>query len=369
MGSPLGAVYSGIDSAKRKAAAFVQGMQDVGPAEVIRQMYRNRENEAGEHLETLDKLYKDDKGKPTFDPNKWSVSSKRAHDQLVDEVTSGVMGATAYHGTPYKFEKFDPKFIGQGEGAQAYGQGLYLAENPGIARGYRKDVTGSKINAKIKDLMYEHDDADEVYGAFMRDKDIPLNQKKFIAALRKDDWLGYENPAAAVREAYGKNINNYDPSPALMRQRKQMGHLYTVDVPDPQRAKFLDWDVPMVNQPETWDKIVKGSNDPDKVVLRQALDKFNERQTGNPRQLGGAAIVNALIDQAPTRSAEGVMGRQMSKALRESDIPGTKFLDYGARRGRGTTQNMVIYPGSEDMLTITERNGVQMPNINSWGSY
>lgn len=36
---------------------------------------------------------------------------------------------SAYHGTPYRFDKISLENIGTGEGAQAHGWGLYFAEN------------------------------------------------------------------------------------------------------------------------------------------------------------------------------------------------------------------------------------------------
>ena len=45
-------------------------------------------------------------------------------------------GAVVYHGSPHKFDKFDSGKIGTGEGAQAYGHGLYLADAPGVAKEY-----------------------------------------------------------------------------------------------------------------------------------------------------------------------------------------------------------------------------------------
>ena len=45
---------------------------------------------------------------------------------------------TLYHGSPHMFDKFDMSKIGTGEGNQAYGYGLYMAENPGVARGYKQ---------------------------------------------------------------------------------------------------------------------------------------------------------------------------------------------------------------------------------------
>ena len=54
-------------------------------------------------------------------------------------------GFKAYHGTPYRFEQFDLEKIGTGEGAQAYGYGLYFAGEPDVARGYRQTLARDKL--------------------------------------------------------------------------------------------------------------------------------------------------------------------------------------------------------------------------------
>ena len=41
---------------------------------------------------------------------------------------------TAWHGSPYKFDKFDNAYIGTGEGAQAHGYGHYAAKNKDVAQ-------------------------------------------------------------------------------------------------------------------------------------------------------------------------------------------------------------------------------------------
>jgi hypothetical protein len=48
----------------------------------------------------------------------------------------GLLAHTVYHGSPHKFNKFDMSKIGTGEGAQAYGHGLYFAESPEVAKNY-----------------------------------------------------------------------------------------------------------------------------------------------------------------------------------------------------------------------------------------
>lgn len=54
----------------------------------------------------------------------------------------GLLGITAFHGSPHTFDKFDMSKIGTGEGAQAYGHGLYFAENPEVAQGYQTMLAG-----------------------------------------------------------------------------------------------------------------------------------------------------------------------------------------------------------------------------------
>ena len=55
----------------------------------------------------------------------------------------GTFGAIpVYHGTPHSFDKFDMSKIGTGEGAQAYGHGLYFAESPAVAKDYKTKLQG-----------------------------------------------------------------------------------------------------------------------------------------------------------------------------------------------------------------------------------
>src|SRR5215471_9850062 len=57
-------------------------------------------------------------------------------------VQAATEGIRAYHGSPHQFERFDISKIGTGEGAQAYGHGLYFAENPKVAQSYRDVLSG-----------------------------------------------------------------------------------------------------------------------------------------------------------------------------------------------------------------------------------
>ncbi len=64
----------------------------------------------------------------------------------------------AYHGSPHIFEKFSLQAIGTGEGAQAYGWGLYFASKKEVAEGYRERLTQSGLSPNER-LLYKGKDA------------------------------------------------------------------------------------------------------------------------------------------------------------------------------------------------------------------
>src|SRR3990167_1126141 len=59
---------------------------------------------------------------------------------------------TVFHGSPHEFSAFDASKIGTGEGAQAYGHGLYFAENIGVAKGYHDALRRARIEGKSIDV-------------------------------------------------------------------------------------------------------------------------------------------------------------------------------------------------------------------------
>ena len=101
---------------------------------------------------------------------------------------------TAYHGSPHDFDEFSLDKIGTGEGAQAYGRGLYFAEKEEVARSYR-DALAPRSAADGH--MYEVGiDADP--NAFLDwDKPInaqPLPVRERLAPLLDDPSLAQPNP-------------------------------------------------------------------------------------------------------------------------------------------------------------------------------
>jgi hypothetical protein len=262
----------------------------------------------------------------------FKVTDKRAMNQAATNMLMGPLGfapagITAWHGTPHKFDKFDSSKIGTGEGAQAYGHGLYLAESPAVAGTYKNvgtDASYSRVTGGMSPMQeYAHDlfalgkNEDDVFSAMHR---------KFGQFLKTD----------AEMDAFDQAIKSASAA---------QGNLYKVDLPDDAIAKMLDWDKPLSQQHE--------------AVRTAAMD------LGLPKTATGKDIYNALAQQARdmaiTRgnNAATTLGASQAGAsadLRGFGIPGIRYLDGGSRANGGTS-NFVVFPGEENMLKILERNG------------
>ncbi len=57
----------------------------------------------------------------------------------------GAAPIIAHHGTPHRIDRFSTAKIGTGEGAQAYGWGLYFAEERQVADAYRRNLAGNLL--------------------------------------------------------------------------------------------------------------------------------------------------------------------------------------------------------------------------------
>lgn len=81
---------------------------------------------------------------------------------------------TAWHGTPHTFDKFSTSAIGTGEGAQAYGWGLYFAGAKDVAEWYRDKLSGPNNEDIAIHLANSNPDAVRIiksspdYGRFWR---------------------------------------------------------------------------------------------------------------------------------------------------------------------------------------------------------
>ena len=236
-----------------------------------------------------------------------------------------------YHGSPYKYDKFDASKIGTGEGAQAYGHGLYTAENPGTAQGYQATL-GHK---GALDLEYESGQ-----------RGIPLSREAKVELMRQS--MRDVSPKMAVKNLQNASIDarNLDPDKlaALVKDymESKQGSFYKVNLPDEQIAKMLDYDKHLSEQ----------SPEVQKILLPYQKEIGSSFGTGE-QTLKAIAFERRMkgLDDSPAA---------VSQQLRDMGIPGIKYLDANSRGGGQGTRNFVTFPGEEQSMTILERNGQPM---------
>lgn len=217
-------------------------------------------------------------------------------------------GMTVFHGSPHKFDAFDLSKIGTGEGAQAYGHGLYFAENANVAGQYQKQLAGD---------LFQLPDGSHFDPATLEHLNVRAGLRKSNGnvdeAITKARQLIANGSAAP--EA-GRDLAKLEQIKAAGGLSPVKGNLYHVDIPDDEIAKMLDWDKPLSEQPESVRK-----------ALNQAFERDLSGETGW-QKLTGEKLYKAIQE----RVGKPDKGASASAALRELGIPGIKYLDGGSRK-------------------------------------
>lgn len=259
-------------------------------------------------------------------------------------VNTGLLSPlVAYHGTPHTFEKFDISKVGTGEGAQAYGHGIYFAENPSIARGYQMQLAGKSgevttINGKPIEDLYN------------------IIQNKANKLPVKEAQIEYDKAAMLEKMmldtppneliSYAKDIGS-DPKVIswlekdIVPKTKFPGSFYKVDIPDESIATFMNWDKPLKDQPEVLKKIRSTIEDKD---LLKSFD-FNV----DKGMSGGNAYSSWVSGKLP---------KDKSELLNKIGIEGIKYLDQGSRMAGKGTNNFVVFDPNK--VSVLERNNKSM---------
>jgi hypothetical protein len=306
-----------------------------------------------------------------------------ALDQSLRSPMTNQAGMIGFHGSPHQFDRFDHSRMGSGEGAQAYGWGTYIAENPDVAKGYASQLSEKTpvfVNKKgeVVESLVDSVQKNGVYGEVKytslesgliargsasraangqsipaKDLDDVINNIRNIRLFESD------GQTEAVREK-ALNILEEHKKNNLMLIEKDMSNLYEVDLPDEKIAQMLDWDKPLSEQPESVQRFI---DDPqikgrllNSVFPKGDIDKFNKLKGSDiyqhiAKQLGEKDKLGRSVtpDQAYT---SGRMGR--------AGIPGIKYLDGNSRADGTGTSNFVVF--DENDMSILSRNGENLGN-------
>ncbi len=233
---------------------------------------------------------------------------------VVRGFTEGPATIRAFHGSPHRFDRFDMSRIGTGEGAQAYGHGLYFAGNEGVARSYRDALTAkvdprTGINNLLDNVGFGATRPDIEEAAAGLGLRLQKTQLDDIAAA-----LGGRNSDGTVTASALNALRRLEDS-----LPKTQGAMYEVNLnttPD----RLLDWDAPISQQsPEI------------QPVLRQMLESARKSfpqidPRGNP--IGGQ--VHNLYQQHRGGHSDFV-----TEEMKRNGIPGIQYLDAGSRATSG----------------------------------
>jgi hypothetical protein len=285
-----------------------------------------------------------------------------AGDFIADE--SGAL--RLYHGSPHDFDRFSMDAIGTGEGAQAYGHGLYFAEHKDVADRYRKTLSGK---------------------APSYDGGIPEDLKD---ALDEVDWLGFDTRGQAIANmrTHADWASRWDvpDSERLDRAFRSyedaaysgQGHLYEVNV-NANPEDFLDWDAPLSEQPEVARRL--GYASPDEILTMKKdvhrglsdlapsgdLAPFFDNPTPEferlreiDRQARGLRDWTNLqgSDVGFRQFQDPVHSRLNVREAVDRGIPGIRYRDAGSRGldGAEGTRNYVIF--DENLIEIVRKYGI-----------
>ena len=317
-------IYSYIDSLKRRGNDFIQN-----PGTSLQQMVGYANDRAGAYNQALSESARE----PLTGPKTQALASQMAEGY-------SPTGMTVYHGSPYKFKAFDPAKIGTGEGAQAYGHGLYVAENPKVAADYMKIEPAGAVASPRRTLF-----GSEVETGTPEYKVAQLVDEMGLSKARKFilDWSKNPNPDQV--EFVGK------ASDVIQKLTKKgdaknlgTGSMYKIDLPDEHIEKMLDWDKPLSQQP-------KNVQD---ALAKHNPDMYNPKSEDYDPAERGQWTYMRLAGQTTQKNA--------SDKLADLGIPGIKYLDEQSRGAGQGTRNFVIFPGNEHLLDIQDINGNPLNN-------
>jgi hypothetical protein len=286
----------------------------------------------------------------------------------------------AYHGSPHDFDRFSLDKIGTGEGAQAYGHGLYFAENEDVAKSYR-DSLGAMAD-QYKAVEYG---GVEYPGGTDRARLLRDVQKNGRAAVRQalereiDRLTDYAPERADLLRGELEFVKGVNPDQVKFTGS---GKMYEVAI-DASPDEFLDWDKPLSQQPpKVQEAVTRVLPDVAKrVQVRPGYQKNNwiieldgqlvgasnseEQAWQNARDMIANMADPSLTGAGVYRQMSGTIGaidpsgRAQASAtdvLKNAGVKGIRYLDGSSRKAGEGSSNYVVF--DDRLVDILRKYGV-----------
>lgn len=329
--------------------------------------------------------------------------NEREFQVALTELSGGGLNQRAWHGSPHRFDRFTTQAIGTGEGAQAFGWGMYFSETEALAEWYREELSAHK---NVKGAKYGYDDdskvgisiygdpliRDEMTGSWVAEVDEPydieqdspeyvaletlykVEYNKDVAVAKIRDAISYaiqeaeeankgvdeeyhEDPVVVL---YGEEFDTKTAKSALsilesgeIESGTVYGQTYEVEIPDD--ADLMDWDRPLSEQPEgVREKLSRVLE----VTREDILAILEQEGENNPYDPVAVSTLAAIERGDPVTGEElyeaisaNVGARATSEYFLSLGIPGHRYLDGMSRNKGEGSYNYVIY--HDDAVEIT----------------
>lgn len=281
---------------------------------------------------------------------------------------------SVFHGSPHRgIEQtgFSLQKIGTGEGAQAYGWGLYFASMREVAEAYRRALSET-------DRIYTVDGE-----RVSKESTDPLLWMA-IDALARPDIYKPDTLADRLRDqgAVESNVEIIEKHLDELRGRVEYrevegGQLYAAEIPDD--GDLLDWDAPLPEQPEkvrealvrlglAGDESATGKDIYNKIAQPDTRVDVVRSATATGQDPAGTLrmiypnITQAEVQAVIRKAESGSNGARIaSEMLLAAGIPGLRYLD-GTSRGAGDgSRNYVIWDEGaiSDVRTFYQAPGAE----------
>ena len=294
----------------------------------------------------------------------------------------------AWHGSPHSFDKFSTSAMGTGEGAQAFGWGLYFTDLKGIAKGYAESL--STIKNKLSNLKIDNDEINidrntiEVYnnytsqldnvnyeygfenknwyrfdindrweriseGTLVKNTDVEFSETGW---RRRDNMIATKDGKVVAIDTKSKELiskiqNAENVSLENMISKRELTNLYNVSLhqgKDPSEYTWLEWDkvVPLEIKKKLMSELIKANS-------QLGIDAVTEEDIIE-ENFKGESLYRILQDYLKS-------DKEASLFLLENGIDGVKYPAESFSRGTTSETargfNYVVF--DENAITVNER--------------
>ena len=284
----------------------------------------------------------------------------------------------ALHASPHSFRKFDTAFMGKGEGAQAYGWGLYFAENPKVNRSYMNQFAQDKATWKFREVETGVIEVMQrsLVGSFLPKDALPEAKEDAsdiawsVLGDLVDAARGSMTVLDIVMELHDEIDTNRKYAETYPQEREKLeqlegfmlsllDHLDEIEVrtgmPSNYRVELNVEDSELMGWDYVDETVLALLKDSPVEEVRYALERAERRADYRGENVSGKDVYQELFD-AFWDGEDGTKQeaqKAASVSLLSSDIKGIKYAD-GYTRNKAEeeqTYNYVIFDGKDIKIT------------------